>query len=197
MSTPDASAAVERILDSTEQCFLRYGVSKTTMDDVAQQAGVSRATVYRYFSGRDGLVEAWIRRRSARYLEDNRKWLTRWSSFAERLEEGIVEDVRRSNADPFVHLVATDPRLMSAEKGSSTLSEDLTAELWNPILDDAERTGELRQGLDRRELSDWITHLEIMFITRFDDDEDSLTRIRSFVRQFVVPAVVAPDFTNG
>jgi len=38
--------------------FLAHGVKKTTMDDVAAQAGVTRVTVYRYFGGKKKLVRA-------------------------------------------------------------------------------------------------------------------------------------------
>src|SRR3954447_23811345 len=37
-------------------CIARYGLAKTTLDDVAREAGCSRATVYRYFDGKPDLV---------------------------------------------------------------------------------------------------------------------------------------------
>ena len=49
----DAQAAKARLMDAAEECFDRYGVVKTTMDDIAKTAGVSRPTVYRHFDDRD------------------------------------------------------------------------------------------------------------------------------------------------
>ncbi len=40
-----------RIADAATQCVARRGVTKTTLDDVAREAGCSRATVYRTFPG--------------------------------------------------------------------------------------------------------------------------------------------------
>jgi AcrR family transcriptional regulator len=37
-------------------CIARFGLSKTTLDDVARAAGCSRATLYRYFDGKAALV---------------------------------------------------------------------------------------------------------------------------------------------
>jgi AcrR family transcriptional regulator len=37
-------------------CVARFGLSKTTLDDVAREAGCSRATLYRYFDGKAELV---------------------------------------------------------------------------------------------------------------------------------------------
>ena len=40
-------------------CLARYGTAKTTVDDIARQAGVSRATIYRVFpGGRDEILAA-------------------------------------------------------------------------------------------------------------------------------------------
>ena len=49
----------QRILEATYACVARWGLSKTTVEDAAREAGLSRATVYRYFpGGRDELVDA-------------------------------------------------------------------------------------------------------------------------------------------
>ena len=53
------SPVERRILDATKRCCERWGVAKVTIDDVAAEAGVSRATLYRMFpGGKDVLFEA-------------------------------------------------------------------------------------------------------------------------------------------
>lgn len=48
-----------RILDAAKVCCERYGLAKVSVDDVANLAGVSRATLYRLFpGGKDVLLEA-------------------------------------------------------------------------------------------------------------------------------------------
>jgi TetR/AcrR family transcriptional regulator len=42
-----------RILDAAYQCFTRHGVRRTTMDDIATAAGMSRPTVYQYVRNKD------------------------------------------------------------------------------------------------------------------------------------------------
>jgi AcrR family transcriptional regulator len=41
----------QRIIEATYACVARRGLAKTTMEDAAREAAVSRATVYRYFPG--------------------------------------------------------------------------------------------------------------------------------------------------
>ncbi len=50
----------EQLLDAAREVMLRYGYRKATLEDVAQQAGVSRATVYNYFSNKEELFRAII-----------------------------------------------------------------------------------------------------------------------------------------
>jgi len=41
------------ILESARRLFARFGLKKTTMDDIAQQAGVGKATIYYYFRDKE------------------------------------------------------------------------------------------------------------------------------------------------
>ena len=48
-----------RVLDATKACCQRWGIAKVTIDDIAAEAGVSRATLYRMFpGGKDVLFDA-------------------------------------------------------------------------------------------------------------------------------------------
>jgi AcrR family transcriptional regulator len=47
-----------RILNAAIEIFLKQGVRQTNLTEVAHAAGVTRVTVYRYFSDKKGLVEA-------------------------------------------------------------------------------------------------------------------------------------------
>ena len=51
MSVIDLRANEDRIVEATLRCVARFGLSKTTLDDVAREAGLSRATVYRIVPG--------------------------------------------------------------------------------------------------------------------------------------------------
>lgn len=48
------------ILEKSAQVFLKYGIRAVTMDDLARELGVSKKTIYKYFSDKDELVKTII-----------------------------------------------------------------------------------------------------------------------------------------
>jgi AcrR family transcriptional regulator len=53
----DAARRTE-ILESAKACFLRFGYAKTSLDDIAKTAGLSRPLLYRKFSNKEAIFEA-------------------------------------------------------------------------------------------------------------------------------------------
>lgn len=51
----------EKILRAAKAVFARFGVAKTTMSDIAAEAGVARQTVYNAFPGKPELLRATTR----------------------------------------------------------------------------------------------------------------------------------------
>jgi AcrR family transcriptional regulator len=58
--------ATDRILDAAGELFAEQGPTRVSMADVAQAAGCSRATLYRYFSDRRDLQFAFVHREATR-----------------------------------------------------------------------------------------------------------------------------------
>ena len=63
-------ARAQRILDAAAALILRWGYSKTTLDDVARQAGVAKGTLYLHWNTREELFVALIKREKAVLAED-------------------------------------------------------------------------------------------------------------------------------
>ena len=50
----------ERILAKAADLFLRYGIRSITMDEIAAQLGISKKTIYQFFTDKDDMVDAVI-----------------------------------------------------------------------------------------------------------------------------------------
>src|ERR1700746_4082270 len=54
---PDPLSLRDRLLAATYRCVVRFGLGKTTIEDVVKESGLSPGTIYRQFpGGRDELL---------------------------------------------------------------------------------------------------------------------------------------------
>jgi AcrR family transcriptional regulator len=72
LSATPAGSIEERAVRATLTCVARHGLAKTTVDDVAREAGCARATLYRYFGGKRELVGITVAHEAARIAADIR-----------------------------------------------------------------------------------------------------------------------------
>jgi AcrR family transcriptional regulator len=176
-------------MDAAEACFDKYGVNKTTMDDIAKMAGVSRPTVYRHFDDRDTLILAVVMRRSRQLIDRAQKFIRKQPTFDDQLVEGLLFMVDKGRKDPFVRLLVSPEHMDLANQilGASSAAVDLAYEMWEPILVEAQERGELRSDLDLRSIATWITYLTLLLIGRSDIEPD-VSAQREMLRTFVTPA---------
>jgi AcrR family transcriptional regulator len=66
----------DRILDAAAELILRWGYRKTTIDDIAKQAGVAKGTIYLHWKTREDLFLALIAREGLKVTEDIKQRIT-------------------------------------------------------------------------------------------------------------------------
>ncbi len=81
------------ILDATERLLARYGYKKTTMDDVAREAGIGKGTTYLHFASKEELTLSTIDRIVDRLLERLRAIARSDRPPAERLRDMLLTRV--------------------------------------------------------------------------------------------------------
>lgn len=63
MSRPDVrDERIPQIIDAAAQVFSRHGIDGANMSDIAEAAGVSKATIYHYFASKEDLIVALVKR---------------------------------------------------------------------------------------------------------------------------------------
>lgn len=58
----------ERILDAMATLIVRYGYDKTSVNDIAKEAGISKGAVYLHFESKDVLLQRLILRETLKFL---------------------------------------------------------------------------------------------------------------------------------
>lgn len=190
-SPNDPDVARERLLDAAETCFSRFGISKTTVEDIAKQAQVSRATVYRYFPGRDAVVSGVILRETERYLEQVRPRVESQPDLGSAILEFVGVTIRAAKRDETVGLLFnSDEGLDSVgiiEGTSVSLFEMVTA-FFTPIF--AERSEEVRSEVSAEDATEWILRAVLSFLTVSGPKRRSQAGLDSYLRRFLLPALV-------
>jgi AcrR family transcriptional regulator len=64
----DPAERADRILDAAARLLLRYGHDRTTINDIAREAGIAKGSVYAHWRSRDRLFLALLRREQASLL---------------------------------------------------------------------------------------------------------------------------------
>ncbi len=166
----------ERILDGAMRAIARHGLAKLGMRDVSESAGVSRGTLYRYFSTREDLLTGLVREEVRRFRDRVLAALTDATSNEKRLQvvfEQAAQHIHEHAA--LQRMLETDPAFLldSLRAQFPTIRAGLE-ELLAPLLHD---TDPVRNGsVSADQLIDWTTRMLISVLLFQDPDPDEMVR---------------------
>ena len=80
----------EAILDATDRFLARYGYKKMTIDDLAQEVGIGKGSIYLHFSSKEEIVLSHIDRIIERLKEELKRIAALDVSPEERLQKMLV-----------------------------------------------------------------------------------------------------------
>lgn len=188
MASPPRDPATRRVLDAARTCCERWGRGKTTVDDIAAEAGISRATLYRMFpGGRDNLFEALRRQETEDFFVRLSESLTGATSFENLIVRSVVNSTSALHDDEHLRL------MLASEPGE--VVHDLTVEGLPVILRVATdfltpwfapHIGEARSA----ELAEWLSRVVISYFlapSTYHDLADEVSAT-DFVQRHVLPA---------
>lgn len=185
---PHVDKVRERIVNAADGCFARYGVGKTTVEDIAAAAGLSRATVYRSFAGgRDEVILAVVLRDLQRFLDRLAARLRREPSVTDAIVEGIVDAVAFVRGEPRVAALLTPEaagHTQAAVVGAAEHLLAVCADHVRPHFTVAQREGLLRSDITVEGSVEFLFRIISSMIVMPREDEP-----RAFLRTYVVPAL--------
>ena len=146
MSTLTLDDVTVRALDAAHRQMLRWGIRRLTMEDVAREAGIGRATLYRRFATRDELVGAVLAREARRALEAIALGLPELRTAEDRLVEAFARAVELAGTHPLpARLLELEPdTLLPHATVGATAVLGMARDLVATLLAEGQATGELR-----------------------------------------------------
>ncbi len=191
MAQPETEdAAARQILDAALEQFTIFGLRRSTVDDVAKRAGVSRVTVYRRFQSKDSLVEACLMREYRRFLDELDAAVAQLPAMEERVVEGFVVALRYTRAHPLIGgLLRLEPEVMlpfltvSGGPALIAMREYLSGHLRR-----AQRA-EGRPESDPEPVAELMVRVAVSFLLNPVSciELDDIDQTRAFARRYLVP----------
>jgi len=194
----DTTAARTRLIDAAEACIDHYGLAKTTLEDVARGAEVSRATVYRYFANRDELMlEVLLRdleRSREHELDEFFDDATDPESFGVALVDAATYLLSAIRSSPRLQLLLQreGPGFSSTISGASEGLFRQWIQDVAPYLAHAQAAGLLRSELDPAETAEWVLRIILSLLTIEGPRHHTPEEERRLMTMFVIPALLPP-----
>lgn len=167
---------------------------KTTVEDIADAAGVGRATVYRYVSGRDDLILGVLMRSADRFFARLGKRLVRPAgSIGDRLVDGVLYALDQVRADENLALLFA-PEVAGVTGTVAGAADALfarSADYLRPLLGAAQASGELRRDLDADELAEWLIRIILSLLTVQGPKPRTKNETRTLLEHYLLPALLA------
>jgi AcrR family transcriptional regulator len=122
------------VLDATYECLTRYGVRRTTMEDIASAAGMSRAAVYQYVRNKDDAFRGLAIR-----LHDDALEQARLAAAGSGAPEGRIRGVLNAKLNLVLGMLTDSPHTAELldEKGRlfGDICTQFTADIANLLTD--------------------------------------------------------------
>jgi AcrR family transcriptional regulator len=146
----------DAILETAATLVARDGLWSVTMSQIAEEAGIGRATLYKYFPDVETILGAWHERQIAGHLEQLAEIRDAASDPRERLEavlEAYAANAHRSHGHHDTEMVLflhRDANVARAHQQVHDMIRDLVLQ--------CSETGEVRDDVPADELADFCLH---------------------------------------
>jgi AcrR family transcriptional regulator len=146
----------EAILDTTVALVAEHGLRSVTMSQIAEQTGIGRATVYKYFPGVEAILHAWHEQQiigHLRYLAEVRDRAGDPRGRLAAVLEAyalISHESRRHNDTELAALMHRDEQVSRAEQQLRRMVRDLITE--------GQKSDDVRRDVTPEELVSYCLH---------------------------------------
>jgi AcrR family transcriptional regulator len=178
----EEGSVLARLTRAADLVLRRDGVDNVSMEAVASEAGVSRATAFRQLGGRDQMIVTVALWRARRYADECIALMGQQVGAFAKLEAAFVYLVAALSNDAVVReLFALRP---ADDLGPG--AHALAVATFGPAIDEGRSAGEFRTDVPVDDIVDWTTEQLISAVRQKDHSDEAVIRR---VRMFLTPAL--------
>jgi AcrR family transcriptional regulator len=190
----DDEEARRRLLEAASRCIVRRGSASIRMAEVAQEAGVARSTVYRYFSSREDLIIGLFLTRVDAALEKVVLRLKDPGDAARCIPDLVLGPnsfIEGSPVNEALFSPGSTGMMVMLELDSRPLS-DASYRHFGPLFERWRADGQLHPDLDLRDTVSWLGTVSLMLLTPPWRERSDAAK-REFLDKYLVRALVVPS----
>lgn len=188
----DDDEARSRLLDAAARCIVRRGDAQIRMAEVADEAGVVRSTVYRYYASRDELLLGLMLQRIDAALHRWVQSLKHSGDAAGSLRSLVLEPVAAvDDGDPLnraLYAGASAAVTSVLAVGAEAITDVVVARL-EPLFDQWRDDGQIYADLSVRETAQWLSATSSFLLTPVWRQRPEAAK-RRFVDRYLLRALV-------
>lgn len=161
----------EAILNAARECFGANGVPGTTMDQIAHQADVARATLFNYFPSKGDIVAALVEDLDESFYRKIEALRKKPLTMAQRLE-GLMSSTGKEmeESPPYIRTIVGASELGWNENAGAERFGRLI-DKFQMLLEDGLETGEVRDDFPVRVLAELATSCLVGVVHNWRLDE--------------------------
>ena len=146
-------AVRDATLDTTAALVAKHGPASVTMSQIAEETGIGRATLYKYFSDVEAILVAWHARQVASHLEHLVEIRDQGGNAGERLKAVLEAYALISHEHHGTELAALLHRGEHVARAQQQLRDFI-----RDLLTEGAKTGDLRDDVAPAELATYCLH---------------------------------------
>lgn len=179
----------DRLLAAAERCLRTSGIRRTTVIEIAHEAGMSRAWLYRHFPDKASLVVAALARTDELFWADAHARISKVEGLAAQVAEAVRISRQHRPGTLLLRLKAEEPEVYAETVGTGLRAMmPGMARFWHPYLKAARSHGEVRPDLDIARTGEWVMRTVLSLVTVPGDavDVDDPASVLRFVDEFLL-----------
>ena len=180
----------ENIVEAALRCFKQYGPQRTSMADIAEEAGVSRKTLYRVFEDRTALIEHILYQRLMRLSKKLSNVFDKFDNLEEALVEASIIFVAAARRDKLFHEIVQKDTNQRVEQYLLQPRDKVKKAMvagWSPIVNKARGDGLVRDNLTNERIVEILASVHSLLLIR---DDYSKADQKALLQDILVPAVM-------
>ena len=188
---PAQQSMRDRLIQAAYRCFARNDVQKTSMEDVASEAGCSRQTLYNHFASKRDLVTEICLIEGTMLNSAMQTAADKHQGLEDKLTASFLQALDASRRNPYhrrlIELADVRERITHADDAIHALQ----SEYWGPLLKTTYKGVRVADDLNIDEIVTWILFNQMALLSTFEPDSFDSPQVERMIRRLIVAPLLS------